>query len=295
MLFYVVWMNNNMNKKTDNKRECLSEAGEAPHSNKRKLSIPVMIGTIFLIVGVFLVGFYAWQNIRNKNENDSLREKYVRSSDVSGAAGKTSSDKSGNKSKDLKWYEKESVDFAGLKSVNPDVVGWISMDGVDQLSYPVLQGNDNGTYLRTSIYGQSSIPGCIFLEKTNSPDFMDYHNIVYGHNMRTDAMFGSLKKFHDKGYYDSHQYFTIYTPERSFRYKIFAYQVVQPDSYIYTTGFEPGDKYQKFIDDIVKDSDISSPIEMKSDYRIVTLSTCTADHVHRFVVHGVCVDTHDNT
>lgn len=33
-----------------------------------------------------------------------------------------------------------SVDFDTLKSVNPDVVGWIYIEALDNINYPVVQG-----------------------------------------------------------------------------------------------------------------------------------------------------------
>ena len=254
---------------------------------KRKISTSLLIGIILVAFGIILVSYYLCEILGNTEENATLREAYTKGREIPNIDSK--------KAPNVQWYDEIKVDFKGLKETNPDVIGWITMDGVEELSYPVLQGKNNDTYLRTNIYGQHSIAGCLFLETSNSSDLMDYHNIIYGHNMRTDAMFGSLKKFKDKNYYNTHQYFTVYTPERSFRYKIFAYQVVQPDSFIYTTGFQPGEDYQEFLDKIIKNSDITSPVDMKSEYRTVTLSTCTSDHVHRFVVHGVCVDTHKNT
>ena len=34
------------------------------------------------------------------------------------------------------------VDFAALKSVNSDVVGWIYVEALDGISYPIVQGKD---------------------------------------------------------------------------------------------------------------------------------------------------------
>ena len=60
----------------------------------------------------------------------------------------------------------------------------------DSISYPVLYSGDDETYLRSDIYGNYHIAGCIFLEGMNQPDFSDYHSIIYGHNMRNTTMFG---------------------------------------------------------------------------------------------------------
>ena len=49
---------------------------------------------------------------------------------------------------------------------------------------PVLYSGDDEKYLRTDIYGNQTIAGCIFMEGMNTPDFQDYHTILYGHNMK---------------------------------------------------------------------------------------------------------------
>lgn len=42
------------------------------------------------------------------------------------------------------------VDFAALKSVNEDVVGWIYIEALNDISYPVVKGKDNEEYLHTT-------------------------------------------------------------------------------------------------------------------------------------------------
>ena len=39
------------------------------------------------------------------------------------------------------------IDFASLKSVNDDVVGWIYVEAVPDINYPIVHGKDNETYL----------------------------------------------------------------------------------------------------------------------------------------------------
>ena len=40
----------------------------------------------------------------------------------------------------------------------------------------------------------------------NTPDFQDYHTILYGHNMKNLSMFGSLKKYKTEDFYKDHQF-----------------------------------------------------------------------------------------
>lgn len=185
------------------------------------------------------------------------------------------------------------IDFDSLKAVNPDVIGWIRFDDTEAVNvdYPILHTDDNDTYLHLDLLGEKHSSGSIFLEAQNSPDFSDYYNIIYGHNMKNGSMFGTLKKYNrDENFYDANQYFTIYTEQGAYRYQIFSYENVADDSVIYTVGYAPDEQYQELIDTMLSGSMRDTGITPVNTDRIVTLSTCSSSDTIRFVVHGVCVD-----
>lgn len=103
-----------------------------------------------------------------------------------------------------------NVDFASLKSVNPDVVGWIYVEALNHISYPIVQGKDNETYLHQTYEGNYNFAGTLFIDYENSSDFNDCNTLVYGHNMKNGSMFGHLKKFaEDQNVYNKSKYFWI--------------------------------------------------------------------------------------
>ena len=55
-----------------------------------------------------------------------------------------------------------TVDLASLKAINPEVVGWLTVENTE-ISYPVVQGPDNDKYLKTAYDGSRSNNGSIFL------------------------------------------------------------------------------------------------------------------------------------
>lgn len=76
------------------------------------------------------------------------------------------------------------------KQVNPDVIGYIDIPDFE-ISYPVLQGEDNKTYLRTNINGEYDVAGAIFLD-ANYKDIYSPVKLIHGHNMRNGSMFHKL-------------------------------------------------------------------------------------------------------
>ncbi len=74
-----------------------------------------------------------------------------------------------------------------LRAVNPDVVGWITLDGTD-IDYPVLQGADNMTYVNRDVYGNFALSGSIYLAAECAADFTDPYSLIYGHHMENGAI-----------------------------------------------------------------------------------------------------------
>lgn len=80
--------------------------------------------------------------------------------------------------------------IAEWREVNEDVVGYIEIPDFE-ISYPVLQGETNKTYLRTNIYGEKDVAGCIFLD-ANYRDIYSPVKLIHGHHMANKTMFGKI-------------------------------------------------------------------------------------------------------
>ena len=187
------------------------------------------------------------------------------------------------------------VDFDKLKSVNEDVVGWIYVDALPDISYPIVKGKDNQTYLHQTYEKNYNFAGTIFVDYENSGDFSDCNTLVYGHNMKNGSMFGHLKKFReDDGLYKQDKYFWILTPERNYRYEIITAYTTGVNSDTYTLFKGPGEEFEKYLETIKGYSEIQTDdTDLTIKDRIVTLSTCTGNESTRFVVQGKRVDAED--
>lgn len=187
------------------------------------------------------------------------------------------------------------VDFDKLKSVNEDVVGWIYVDALPDISYPIVKGKDNQTYLHQTYEKNYNFAGTIFVDYENSGDFSDCNTLVYGHNMKNGSMFGHLKKFReDDKLYKQDKYFWILTPERNYRYEIISAYTTGVNSDTYTLFKGPGEEFEKYLETIKDYSEIQTDdTDLTIKDKIVTLSTCTGNESTRFVVQGKRVDAED--
>lgn len=170
--------------------------------------------------------------------------------------------------------ELAQTNLAALREVNPEVLGWISIPGTN-VSYPIVQRDDNEYYLKHTWNHKSSYVGSIFMEHQNASDFSDYHTIIYGHNMIDDAMFGSLRKYKEADYLEAHPYIYIFDDRGCHRYEIFAVYEAEVKSNTYRLGFSGNDAKVKFLNSCLKQSVIDTEIIPTINDRIITLSTCT--------------------
>ncbi len=153
----------------------------------------------------------------------------------------------------------------------PQIKAWLRIDGTE-VNYPVVQGRDNQTYLNILPDGTRNPAGSIFLDCRSTLD--GDHLILYGHNMRTGAMFGSLKEYLDEEYLAAHPEFSLFTAQEELRCRIFA--VRQVDAYssdAYRLEPPAGMTMTQLIRQMGDQSVYPIPA---GDYtRLVTLSTCT--------------------
>ncbi len=179
-----------------------------------------------------------------------------------------------------------SVDFASLQAASPYAIGWIQVSGIDAINYPIVQYSDDSYFLDHSWDGEYSRYGAIFLETLNASDFSDGYSLVYGHNMKDGSMFGALKKYADASFYQEHGgVITIYLPNETRSYQIFAVRYVSPDDTdTYTLWAQESADFEAALDRMKDDALYDTGISVSSQDSIVTLSTCAGDN--RLVVHA---------
>lgn len=250
------------------------------HKNNTIKKNNSVVWKIVMLMGAAMVLIAGWNIYRISKDYSDSNALYSKLSDTYVATEK--------EKKEGKWYDVAQVNLQELKKQNGDVTGWLYFENED-ISYPIMYSGDDTTYLHTALDGSYASAGSIFMEENNHPDFQDSHTIIYGHNMRNLSMFGKLRYYKQKEYYDNHTYFQIFTDKGIYRYQIFAYADVPADSFVYQVPYGTDDSFTSFIQQLKKQSYYDTGVDVTQKDKVVTLSTCSTTG-KRFIVNAVRVD-----
>lgn len=166
--------------------------------------------------------------------------------------------------------------------VNADYVGWIDIPGT-RVDYPVVRGDNNETYLTTSFMGTHNAAGAIFMDCANNGDFSSYNTVIFGHNVKSGAMFGTLGSYASEEYLAQNPSIVITLPGGAqHTYQIFAARKTDAWDAAYQTDFADSDAFKQFA------AALGAP---QGTVAMLTLSTCTngQDDNERFLVHAALV------
>ncbi len=181
------------------------------------------------------------------------------------------------------------ADFAALAEINPDIAGWLTLEGT-VIDYPIVQGTDNEYYLEHLFTKEVNHSGCIFIDADNAKDFSDRNTILYAHHMRNGSMFAELEGYRDQAYYESHRSLILQTPDGLYRILPFAGMLGDGNSTYNQIEFADDAEFTAFIEQIRNVSTFTSDVEVTAADRIVTMSTCRYDvEDGRYAVFGKLV------
>lgn len=169
----------------------------------------------------------------------------------------------------------QHIDFAKLKQINADAIGWIVFND-PYVNNPLVQTHDNSYYLKHSFMKKENTAGCLFMDCRNE-SFDDRNVVIYGHNMLDRTMFGSLKDVFQEKFWEGSERDIIRitdTEQHLRKYKIFSYYIVEEEDYYITTSFPDAAAYAGFLREITARSFQKSDVTVTSDDHILTLSTC---------------------
>lgn len=178
-----------------------------------------------------------------------------------------------------------------LLDLNKDAVGYLQIPALNLL-LPVVQGTDNDYYLYHAITGESTKNGTLFIDCRNTDGIESQNAIIYGHNMKNGSMFGLLNRYEKSDFFTTgdNKYFYFYIEDKIYKYEIYSVHKTQAISSTYTTVFNSSDAFFTYINSMIQASVHQNAVDIFSDSKTVTLSTCTSNDDVRLVVQAVRVE-----
>jgi len=178
------------------------------------------------------------------------------------------------------------IDFAALQALNPDAAAWLYCPDT-AIDYPIMRANDYSYYLRRLPDGTNNVNGSLFIDYNCAPDFSDRLTVIYGHNMRSGQMFGSLKGYKGQEYFEKHPFMYLYTQAGNYRIDLLYGCVIGVGQWR-----ERAFMYEANLDALLAYAAQKTTFISKSQYvpgdRVVALSTCSYEFDGaRYVVLGV--------
>ena len=177
--------------------------------------------------------------------------------------------------------------FAKIRRQNSEIIGWLTLEGL--LSEAVVQ-RDNSYYLTRDYQGYHNVNGAIFLEERVDLSTRPYTLTLYGHNMKTGAMFGCLRNYEDIGYYRRNPFIEFDSIYEDGKYVIFAISEVSIDSrnsnyngFFHLNSCSTAER-KEIIDGLFKYAQYVCPIDVSVDDQLLLLVTCVGDDSSRRIL-----------
>ncbi len=239
--------------------------GSKPGKSKRSIlpMILIAIGAVCLIVALAIAGFKVFEYTDASGRYEKIEE----------AAGIDASTQ-----QNIKVVEEElvglDIDWDALKTINPQVVGWILIPDT-KVNYPIVQADDNAYYLDHLFDGSSSKVGAIFLDAESDSLLNGKNNIIYGHNMNDGSMFADITRYVDSSYFDQHRTIYIATPEMNYQLEAQFAFVCDAGTQIAQFDFSDDEHFANFIDGLLQGASVSRVEDISQIDSLFCLATCS--------------------
>lgn len=243
------------------------EVGKSAVNLGRKIILGIAI-IIIVVACAYLADAYIIQPYKNHSTINDTTVTNENNTDTTKAEGSE---------------ESIQAKYAALLNINPDFIGKLYIDAIEETGFNVVQCEDNEKYLTVGFKGETTRYGTLFADYRNNIKVFNTNTIIYGHNMRDGAQLGSLSiysKLENYKLYPTIKFNTIYNNND---WKIFAAFIINSkasddNGYAFpyrTINFPSGEKFLQFIDDVKSRSFfINDSVDIKQGDKILTLSTC---------------------
>lgn len=240
-------------------------AGSGSGRGSKLSLVLIVLGVILLVVaaGIFISAQIGY---RQAQESYAELQRYAVSSDEGDGV--------------------PDVDFDALAEINPDVVGWIYIPGT-VVNYPVVQTDDNTTYLTTLFDLSGNGSGAIFMDMDDTaPGMIDQQTTLYGHHMYDGSMLKVIDNTTNQADFDKIE--TVYYITRDATYTLTPMFTAQVED-TYVDARKPnftgeGESLQGYLEDIYAYAKAQAPDAQEriaTTDKVMSLVTCAGEIIPR--------------
>jgi sortase B len=175
--------------------------------------------------------------------------------------------------------------LAPLYEQNPDLAGWLSIEGTE-IDYPVMfRPQDEDYYLTHGFDGEKDKNGCLLIQAGCDPFTPGGNIIIHGHNMKSGKMFGDLDEYKAEAYFREHpviRFDTLYERGEYEIVAVFLSKVYRKNDdafkYYQFFGADTQAEFDEFYSNIKALALYDTGVSAHYGDSFITLSTC-AYHV----------------
>ncbi len=273
-----------------------SKSGKQRHRilvmTRREQKIKRMIAVVLFMLAagcLFYFGWYCYDSYLTKRENERLASR--KENEMLSSLYETQEIVHTDEETGVEKVYTVLDEYKSLYNHNKNLIGWLKIADTN-IDYPVMQTDNNEFYLDHDVDHEPDKNGTLFMDYRCDVLAPSFNFIIYGHNMRSGNMFGTLDKYKSESYFEKHPVILFDTI-----YEKGVYEVMYVfNSHIYTED-EITFKYYQMID-IASEKEFESNMQSMQEIslydtgvtavygdQLLTLSTCDyGEDDGRFVV-----------
>jgi sortase B len=166
--------------------------------------------------------------------------------------------------------------YGALFGQNPDMIGWIKIDGTT-VDYPVMQSPDSPDfYLKHNFEKAYSDYGVPYAAVGCSIDPQSDNITIFGHHMKSGKMFGALASYKSEAFYREHPVIRFDTRAGFGAYEIIAVFRTTPARFPYNHFINAADnaEFDEYVRRCSALSFYDTGVTAEYGDKLITLSTC---------------------
>ena len=292
-------------RRTPEQERAFQEAvREELEKREKRRKIFLIVSGILAVIFLGIFGIYAYQQQRGRRQNERLGgmigspavSAQKKSEEISFQNGSVSVNRDAEKKTPDVLEEYQTV-FRQHKKL----IGWLKFDDIDiggKYGFPVMQTQDNEFFLSHDIEMNSDKNGSIFMDMNCDVLKPSTNFILYGHHMKSGAMFGNLDRYAKQEYWKKYPYIDFDTIYEKGTYQVmyvFRSHVYNEDEiafkyYQFTDAFSETE-FNSYMQEMAGMSLYDTGVTAVFGDQLLTLSTCDyQEEDGRFVVVAKKVD-----